>query len=399
MVAGKFRLGYTRAMPDRPTTIALIVAAGSGQRSGQAGPKQYALVSGKPMLRHAVERMAAHSAIDAVRVIIGAGQEALFADATEGLDAGVPILGAESRQGSVMAGLDALRADFPAYVLIHDAARPFCPPQVVDRLIDALRSSDGAVPVLGVADTVARSAAGRLGEAVDRDGLVRVQTPQAFAFDRIWEAHRAAPTDGATDDATIARASGLSVASVEGDERLSKITFPADFERAEAMFAMGMISRTGTGFDVHAFAGSGPLVIGGITVQHERGLTGHSDADVALHALTDALLGAAAEGDIGTHFPPSEERWRGAASHLFVEHARDLIAARGGIIDHVDVTVICEAPRIGPHRDAMRDVIAAMLRLRKAQISVKATTTERLGFTGRGEGIAAQAVATVRMES
>lgn len=377
---------------------ALIVAAGTGERAGFGQPKQYALLGGKPLLRHAVERLAALSSIEAIRVVIAPGQQGEFAAAMAGVDVGAPITGAVARQGSVRAGLAALADAPPRYVLIHDAARPFCPAAVIDRLLLALEAHDGAVPVLTVADTVARSADFMLGETVDRRNLVRVQTPQAFRFDAIWAAHRNARVGDVTDDAGLARAAGLSVAIVEGDEALAKLTYPADFARAEERLRARLVTRTGMGFDVHAFGGPGPLVIGGVRIDHTQGLTGHSDADVALHALTDALLGAAADGDIGAHFPPSDDRWRGAASHLFLEHARDLILARGGIIDHVDVTIICEAPKIGPHRDAMRATIAAMLRLRTGQVSIKATTTERLGFTGRGEGIAAQAVATIRME-
>ena len=383
-------------MPPARTT-ALIVAAGAGERAAQGVPKQYARVAGKPVLRHAVERLLAHPAISAVRVVIAPGHEELFRGATNGLDVGAPIIGAPARQASVLAGLEVLADDPPAHVLIHDAARPFCPPPVVERLVAALDRHDGAAPVLPLPDTVVRADRGQVGDTLPRADLLRVQTPQAFRFEAILQAHRSA-ADGATDDATLARAAGLAVAAVPGDERLFKLTYPSDFARADGFLAARLLSRTGSGFDVHAFSGPGPLVIGGVTIPHERGLAGHSDADVALHALTDALLGALADGDIGSHFPPSDERWRGAPSSIFLEHARDLVAARGGVIDHVDVTVICEAPKIGPHRDAMRAAIAALLRLQTGRVSVKATTTERLGFTGRGEGIAAQAVATVRLE-
>lgn len=386
-------------MPAPSSTIALIVAAGTGERAGLGEPKQFARVGGKPVLRHAAERLIAHPAVRAVRVVIAPGQEVLFAEAVAGLDLDEPIVGAETRQGSVRAGLETIAHDGEGgAVLIHDAARPFCSSEVVDRLIDALGMHEGAVPVLPMTDTVARADGSLMGEDVPRADLLRVQTPQAFRLADILRAHRNAAGTGATDDAGLARAAGLRVAWVPGDERLFKLTYPSDFIRAEGFLAARLVTRIGSGFDVHAFSGPGPLIIGGVTIPHHRGLTGHSDADVALHAITDALLGAIAEGDIGSHFPPSDERWRGAASHLFLEHARDLVLARGGVIDHVDVTIICEAPKIGPHRDAMRDAIAAMLRLRKGQVSVKATTTERLGFTGRGEGIAAQAVATIRME-
>lgn len=385
-------------MSSSPHTVALIVAAGTGERADRGGPKQYSRVGGKPVLRHAAERLLAHPAVDAVRVVIAPGQDAMFAGAVAGLELGAAIVGAETRQGSVCAGLEAIAADgAPTRVLIHDAARPFCPPAIIDRLLAALDAHEGAVPVLPLTDTVARTSGDRLGDDVPRADLVRVQTPQAFRFDAILRAHREA-SGGVTDDATVARAAGVDVVYVPGDERLFKLTYPTDFSRAEGFLAARTVSRTGMGFDVHAFAGPGPLTIGGISVPHAQGLTGHSDADVALHALTDALLGAIADGDIGMHFPPSDERWRGAASHLFLEHARDLILARGGIIDYVDVTIICEAPKIGPHRDAMRSAIAGMLGVPIGRVSVKATTTERLGFTGRGEGIAAQAVASVRME-
>lgn len=385
-------------MQTPPRTFALIVAAGSGERAGVDGPKQYARVAGKPLLRHAVERLLQHSRLEAVRVVIGEGQESAFKEATAGLPVGAPVIGGATRQESVRRGLNALAAEgAPDMVLIHDAARPFCPPEVVDRLLDELKVCQAAVPVLPLPDTIARIATGRLGDDVPRGELVRVQTPQAFRFEAIRRAHAAA-APGATDDASVARAAGTEVAHVAGDERLFKLTYPSDFARAEGFLASRLVSRTGMGFDVHAFGGPGPIVIGGITVPHGQGLAGHSDADVALHALTDALLGAIADGDIGSHFPPSDQRWRGVASRVFLEHARDLIAARGGIIDHVDVTIICEAPKIGPLRDAMRTAISSMLRLRTRQVSIKATTTERLGFTGRGEGIAAHAVATVRCE-
>jgi 2-C-methyl-D-erythritol 4-phosphate cytidylyltransferase/2-C-methyl-D-erythritol 2,4-cyclodiphosphate synthase len=293
-------------------------------------------------------------------------------------------------------GLEALAGAGAPTVLIHDAARPFLPAAVVERLRAALAGSPGAVPVLPVVDTLAK-AAGALGEIVDRDGLVRVQTPQAFRFDAILAAHRSWRGGAPTDDAQVARAAGLEVATVEGDASLEKLTHEGDFERAEARLAAAMTSRVGLGFDVHALAAGEALWLAGVRIEHDRGLRGHSDADVALHALTDAILGAIGAGDIGDHFSPSDPQWKGAASSRFVEHARSMVEARGGRIDHVDLTLICEAPRIGPHRDSMRSAVAAMLRLPLSRISIKATTTERLGFAGRGEGIAAQAIATVRI--
>jgi 2-C-methyl-D-erythritol 4-phosphate cytidylyltransferase/2-C-methyl-D-erythritol 2,4-cyclodiphosphate synthase len=375
------------------STAALIVAAGSGSRAGFGLPKQYRRIGGKAMLRHAFEALAGHEAVGEVRIVIGAGQEAAFREAMAGVETEEPVTGGAERSISVARGLEAVEAD---RVLIHDAARPFCPPGVVDRLLGALDRHGGAVPVLPVPDTLARAAA-TLGEPIDRDGAVRVQTPQAFATAAIRAAYRAWRGGPATDDSTIARAAGIEIALVAGDEALRKLTWERDFEAAERQLAARLTSRTGLGFDVHAFAAGKELWLGGVRIPHDRGLHGHSDADVVLHAITDALLGAIGEGDIGDHFPPSDPQWRGAASSRFVEHARGLVEARGGCIDHVDVTLICEAPRIGPHRAAMRGRIAALLGLGEARISVKATTTERLGFTGRGEGIAAQAVATVRL--
>ena len=375
------------------STAALIVAAGSGSRAGSGPPKQFRSLAGKAVLRHAYDALACHAAIDEVRVVIGAGQEEYFREAMAGTGAVGPVEGGPERSMSVARGLEAIASD---RVLIHDAARPFCPPAVVDRLLGALDAHRGAVPALPVADTLARGRA-TLGEPIDRTDAVRIQTPQAFDTAAIRSAYAAWRGEIPTDDATVARAAGIEVALVEGDEALAKLTWPGDFDEAERRLAARLVARTGLGFDVHAFAPGDGLWLGGVHIPHERGLSGHSDADVALHAITDALLGAIGDGDIGDHFPPSDPRWRGAASSLFVEHARALVEARGGRIDHVDVTLICEAPRIGPHRAAMRSRIAGLLGLAETRVSVKATTTERLGFTGRGEGIAAQAVATVRL--
>ena len=372
---------------------ALIVAAGSGSRMGGDVPKQFRMLAGKAVLAHAVDALAGHARIDAVRVVIGAGQEELSREALAGRDVGALIIGGAERSDSVRAGLAEINGGI---VLVHDAARPFCPAEVVDRLLAALENADGAVPVLAVADTLAR-ADGMLGEAIDRSGAVRVQTPQAFKVDALRRAYAGWSGSSPTDEATVARAAGLAVAAVEGDAMLDKLTSPDDFDRAEQRLAAALVSRTGSGFDVHAFAGDGPVMLGGVEVAHHRGLAGHSDADVVLHAITDALLGAAALGDIGDHFPPSDPRWKGAASDLFLVHAARLIRDLGGVIDHVDCTIICEAPRVGPHRDAMRGRIADILGLGIGQVSVKATTTERLGFTGRGEGVAAQATASIRL--
>lgn len=380
-------------MSERGQTVALIVAAGSGSRMGGV-PKQYRLLAGRAVLARAVDALS-HPGIDRVQVVIGQGQEADYSYAMGDRPLPAPVIGGATRRESVQRGLQALAAAGDVdRVLIHDAARPFLPAEVIDRLLDALDAAPGAVPVLPVVDTLSRGD-GALGETVARDGLVRVQTPQAFHFEAIRAAHAAWAGDEATDDAQIARAAGLEVKTVAGDPALDKLTYEADFARAEAMLAARALPCTGMGFDVHAFGPGQSVWIGGVEIAHERGLVGHSDADVALHALTDALLGAIGAGDIGDHFPPGDPQWRGAPSALFLEHARDLVAAAGGRIAHCDLTIICERPRIGPHRDAMRDCIAALLRLSRTRVSIKATTTERLGFTGRGEGVAAQAVATV----
>ena len=376
-------------------TVALLVAAGSGSRAGGCGvPKQYRRIGGRTLLAHAVDGLN-HPGIDTVQVVIGEGQEDAYRDAVGTLPLPPPVVGGATRQQSVRNGLTALaKQGVVGRVLIHDAARPFLPAAVVDRLLDALNGSEGAVPVLPVVDTLARCDGG-LGDNVPREDLVRVQTPQAFRYADIVRAHDSWPGGEATDDAQVARAAGLQVATVAGDPMLEKLTYEEDLRRAERLIAARAVPRTGFGFDVHAFGPGDTLWLGGVRIGHEKGLVGHSDADVVLHAITDALLGAIGAGDIGDHFPPSDPRWRGAASSQFLDHARMLVEQTGGRVVHVDATIICEQPRIGPHRDAMRSRIADVLRLPIQSVSVKATTTERLGFTGRGEGIAAQAVATV----
>jgi 2-C-methyl-D-erythritol 4-phosphate cytidylyltransferase/2-C-methyl-D-erythritol 2,4-cyclodiphosphate synthase len=325
--------------------------------------------------------------------VIGPGQEQQAATALAGLEVGALIPGGAERADSVRAGLEAVDSGI---VLVHDAARPFCPPEVVDRLLEALNKADGAVPVLPVADTLAKGDR-ELRGTVNRTQMLRVQTPQAFHLEDLRYAYAEAGTSAPTDESTVMQHAGLKVATVVGDESLHKLTSPRDWERAEMMLAANLISRSGSGFDVHAFEGPGPLIMGGITINHPQGLAGHSDADVVLHAITDALLGAAALGDIGQHFPPSDPQWKGAASDRFLVHAADLIRARGGIIDHVDCTVIGEAPKVGPHRTAIQARVAEILALKLEAVSIKATTTEQLGFTGRREGIAASAIATIRL--
>jgi len=373
------------------TTVALIVAAGRGVRAGGGVPKQYRALGGEPVLRRTVRTFLRHPGIDMVRCVIHPDDRALYAAATHGLPLAEPVMGRATRQGSVRAGLEACAG--AARVLIHDAARPMVPGGVIDRVLEALDTSDGAVPVLPVADTLCRAD----GEAVARDGLYRVQTPQGFGFDAILAAHLAATEEHATDDAGLARMAGLAVALVQGDEMAMKLTEAADFARAEALLAAAFVTRVGTGYDVHAFGPGDHLMLCGLPIAHTHGVLAHSDGDVGLHAITDAILGAIAEGDIGSHFPPTDDRWKGAASERFLAHAGELVRERGGLIDHLDVTIIAERPKVGPQRDAMRARVAEILGLSLHAVSVKATTTERLGFTGRGEGIAAQATATLRL--
>jgi 2-C-methyl-D-erythritol 4-phosphate cytidylyltransferase / 2-C-methyl-D-erythritol 2,4-cyclodiphosphate synthase len=378
-------------MPD--TVTVLIVAAGTGSRLGGGLPKQFRALGGKPVLRRAVEAFVGHPRIDAVRVVVAADHRELALSTLQGLAVGELILGGAQRSDSVRAGLEAIG---DGVVLVHDAARPFCPPPIVDALLDALVSHDGAVPVLPVADTLAKGDR-RLSGAVDRARLLRIQTPQAFHVEDLLFAMDEAASASATDESSVMIAAGLKVATVPGAECLFKLTSPEDWDRAEMLLHANMISRSGMGFDVHAFDGPGPLMLGGVEIAHDRGLAGHSDADVVLHAITDALLGAAAMGDIGQHFPPSDPQWKGASSDRFLRHAADLVRGAGGIIDHIDCIVICEAPKVGPHRAAIQARVAQILELAVDSVSVKATTTEGLGFTGRGEGIAAQAIATVRL--
>jgi len=379
-------------------TAALIVGAGRGERFGGDIPKQYVDLAGLPVLRRAVDAFLGHPGIDRVRVVIDPSHRDLYERATAGLDLSAPIPGGDNRQESTRLGLEALAADRPDRVLIHDAARPLVSRAVIDRVLQALDRDAAALPVLPVVDTLKLIEAGLLAGERPRDGLARAQTPQGFHFAAILEAHRRGAGVGATDDTALASKLGVPVRAVAGEERNLKITTPEDLAEAQRRLAQGRRWRTGSGFDVHRLVPGRRLVLGGLEIPHELGLDGHSDADVVLHALTDALLGCIAAGDIGTHFPPSDPQWAGAASDRFLAHARDLVRAAGGAVEHVDVTILCERPKIGPHRDAMRARIAGILGMGIAGVSVKATTTERLGFTGRGEGIVAQAVATVAFD-
>lgn len=377
----------------RHDTAILIVAAGRGERAGGAVPKQFATLGGTSIIARAVNAFGDLP----VFVVVADGQQGALAVALGPREVAGVVTGGATRQDSVRNGLAAI-SDTGGFdkVLVHDAARPLLPRAVLDDLIAALATYDGAVPVLPVADSLASGDA-VMGETVDRSGLLRIQTPQAFRIDALMTSLSRWTGEAATDEAQVVRAAGFTVATVPGDTMLDKITHPADFARAEAMLASRMISRSASGFDVHRLEHGEELWLGGVKIDHTHGLSGHSDADVALHAITDAVLGTIGAGDIGSHFPPSDAQWRGASSDRFLAHAASLVAARGGIIDFIDLTLICEAPKIGPHREAMRARIAEILQLPASRISVKATTTERLGFTGRGEGIAAQAIATVRI--
>ncbi|MXP63849.1 bifunctional 2-C-methyl-D-erythritol 4-phosphate cytidylyltransferase/2-C-methyl-D-erythritol 2,4-cyclodiphosphate synthase [Roseomonas sp. M0104] len=375
--------------------IALLMAAGSGSRFGAERPKQYLTLAGRPILRHAAEALLTDGGVNALLPVVAGpaeGQEA------EAVLAGLPCLravqGGATRQASVRAGLEALASAPPDVVLVHDAARPFLPAGTVPALLRALEEFPGAIPAQPVSDTLKAGAEGRILRTVPRAGLFRAQTPQAFRFAPLLDAHRAAREE-ATDDAALLEAAGLPVALLPGSESNLKVTYPEDLARAEASLLPRLLPAMGTGFDVHRLVEGRPLILCGVTIPHPLGLDGHSDADVGLHALCDAIYGALAEGDIGRHFPPSDMQWKDADSTAFLRHAAGRVTARGGILTHVDLTLICERPKIAPHAEAMRARVAELLGIPVGRVSVKATTTERLGFTGRGEGIAAQAAATL----
>lgn len=376
-------------------TVALVVAAGRGERFGAELPKQYLTLAGTPLLRHSLATLACHPSVGAVRAVIQDEHRAFYDTAAAGLDLLDPVPGGETRQDSVRLGLESLRGDPPRRVLIHDGARPLVSHAVVDRVLEGLNEAPGAIAAIPMTDTLKRGdAEGRIAETVARGGLWRAQTPQGFDYRAILEAHGRLAGRELTDDAAVAEEAGLPVRLVEGEARNIKVTTPDDLTQAEGLLGRGggnLEWRAGSGFDVHAFGPGDHVWICGVKIDHDRSLVGHSDADVGLHALTDAILGALAEGDIGQHFPPSDPRWAGADSSVFLGHARDLLLGRGGRIVNVDLTIICEAPKLSPHRDAMRARVAEILRVSEGRVGLKATTTERLGFTGRGEGIAAQA--------
>lgn len=378
-------------------TAVLIVAAGRGHRFGGTLPKQYAPLGGQAVLRHTVKAVLAHPDVDLVRCVIHGDDRALYDAALDGVDVLDPVLGGAERQDSVRLGLESLEDLGVGTVLIHDAARPFVDAATIDGVLAALHSHPGAIPAVAVADTLKRGQDGLISATVPRTGLYRAQTPQGFRLAQILDAHRQPDAADFTDDAQLFESLSLAVALTGGHEDNFKITTGEDLMRAERLLAGRSETRTATGYDAHKFAAGTFVTLGGVEIPHSQGLAGHSDADVALHALTDALLGTIGAGDIGQHFPPSEPKWKGAASDRFVQHAAKLIQDRGGEIVNVDVTLICEQPKIGPHASAMVARVAEVLGIDADRVSIKATTTEGMGFTGRREGIAAQALAAVRL--
>lgn len=394
-------------MPENKKIFAIIVAAGRGSRAGDGGPKQYRLLAGEPVLARTLSAFLAHPEIDAARTIIHADDNELYAEATASLARHPklmpPVTGGKERQDSVRLGLESVESEAPSFVLIHDAARPFIDAATISRVIAAAGKTGGAIAALPVFDTLKKSDGADhplIGDTISREGLWRAQTPQGFRYDEILKAHRAAAGEALTDDAAVAERAGLKVSLVAGSPDNMKITQAEDFGMAEILLGRKRTMtefRTGTGFDVHEFEDGDAVILCGVSIPHGKKLKGHSDADAGMHALTDAILGAIGEGDIGDHFPPSDMKWKGAPSRIFLEKARDLVFERGGAITHCDITLICEAPKIGPHRNKMRAALAEILGIDVSRISVKATTTEGLGFTGRREGIAAMATATVSL--
>ncbi|MEM9706716.1 MAG: bifunctional 2-C-methyl-D-erythritol 4-phosphate cytidylyltransferase/2-C-methyl-D-erythritol 2,4-cyclodiphosphate synthase [Pseudomonadota bacterium] len=402
---------------SRPKTIALIVAAGRGSRAGPGGPKQYRSLAGKTVLERTATAFLNHPAIDLVKIVVHREDHPAYADAMGALadhpKLSPPVNGGAERQASVRLGLESIAYDEPELVLIHDAARPFIDAQTIDRVVDALAAFDGAIAALPVFDTIKRSNgadAPCIDETVPREALWRAQTPQGFKYKEILKAHQEVSDQVLTDDAAVAEAAGLSVRLVSGAPDNMKITQAEDFGMAQTLLERqeaegqdakrqaGMREyRTGHGYDVHAFESGDHVIICGVRIPHDGALKGHSDADVGMHAVTDAILGALGEGDIGDHFPPSDPQWRGAASEIFLQKARDLVRSHDGVLTHCDITLVCEAPKIGPHRQDMRNALAAILAIDPKRVSVKATTSEKLGFTGRREGIAALATATVAL--
>ena len=361
-------------------------------------PKQYLSVGGVPILRHTVNVFMENPAIDYIQVIIHPDDRNLYDEAIGELDLPEPINGGDTRQKSVLNGLEAVSENMPEYVYIHDAARPFLDQITLNNLIEEVENSGAVIPALKVTDTIKYMTNDKIDSTLDRNLLYRAQTPQAFRYKAIYMAHRRFENIDLTDDSAIAEKAGLKVRIIDGSENNFKITTKNDMERAELMTGNSYTDvRIGYGIDVHAFENGDHVILGGVKIPHDKKLSGHSDADVALHAITDAVLGAMAMGDIGDHFPPSDDKWKGASSDIFLKHATNFVTEQDGVIANIDVTIICEEPKIGPHRDLIRDKISEIMDLDIARVSVKATTTEKLGFTGKKEGIMAQAIATVRL--
>lgn len=385
----------------------IIVAAGRGHRFGGEMPKQYLEVHQQPLVRHAVQAFLDHPAIDLILPVIHPDDADILANALGGLDYLEPVAGGAARQDSVRNGLEGLASSAPDYVLVHDAARPMVAPALIDRVIEALQDTSGVIPGIAVVDTLKRADDdGIITDTVSRDGLWRAQTPQGFKYADLLAAHRSAIGQELTDDAAVMEASGYRVAVVLGDENNIKVTTPDDLMRmeeimsddsAQAKLVRSPSFRIGSGYDVHKLGPGDHVTLCGVEITSERALIGHSDADVALHAVTDAVFGAIADGDIGSHFPPTDSQWRGASSDQFLAYACERMRERGFELSNIDLTIICEKPKIGPHRDAMRARLAEIAQIDVSCVSVKATTTERLGFTGRGEGIAAEAVIIIEI--
>ncbi|MCR0985475.1 bifunctional 2-C-methyl-D-erythritol 4-phosphate cytidylyltransferase/2-C-methyl-D-erythritol 2,4-cyclodiphosphate synthase [Roseomonas populi] len=373
---------------------ALLMAAGRGERLGATDSKQFLPLLGRPVLRHAAEALLRDGAVDVIQPVCAEAERGRVDSILAGLPARPAVAGGATRQASVHAGLEALAEEAPGLVLVHDAARPVVPAGTVAAVVAALAEAEGAIPAQPVADTLKLAEGGAIARTVPREGLHRAQTPQGFRFPLLLALHRAAP-EGATDDASLLEAAGHAVRLVPGSEDNVKITYPGDLERVEAAMLPRFLPRVGTGFDVHRLVEGRKLFLCGVEVPHSMGLDGHSDADVGLHALCDAIYGALAEGDIGRHFPPSQMQWKDADSTQFLIHAAGRIAARGGVLANADVTLICERPKITPHAAAMIAKVAELLGVPEDRVSVKATTTERLGFPGREEGIAAQAAVSI----
>jgi 2-C-methyl-D-erythritol 4-phosphate cytidylyltransferase / 2-C-methyl-D-erythritol 2,4-cyclodiphosphate synthase len=381
------------------TCMALIVAAGEGERFGGPIPKQYQDLAGSPILRRSVLAFLRHPAIQQVRVVINSKHRDLYDEATVGLELPEPIQGGKTRQDSVRLGLEAMENQKPEMVMIHDAARPLIDADTIQRVREALDTHDAAIAAKPLVDTLKRGQDDVIKETIDRTNLWQAHTPQGFRFQSILEAHRKWQGNSFTDDAAVAEHAGLRVTLIHSNPDNMKLTNPDDLDRARRLLGIGALPdvRTGFGYDVHRFVPGSQITLCGHTFPHDHSLEGHSDADAGLHALTDAILGTIGEGDIGVHFPPSEAKWKGADSTVFLRHAVDLLRQKGGAISHVDITFICERPKIGPQRAAMTKRLSELLKITSDRIGIKASTTEQLGFTGRGEGLAVQAVATVRL--